>query len=418
MKDINLETRLVAASPHSDHTNTFVKDTMQKIKTQHIKTPLWQRFAQTHRLAFAALVIAIVAMVSFTGYAYAIGSDPISLIKRWIEGDKVKIEYDGRIFEHGKSRKYSDAAITAYAEMNTVNELAFKAINAFTVPKNGVEHVDDVYSRGFYEYPILASLEDINAPSDTAAIAKKYVFGDKMNPSRKLASPAVLPTKSIQLYKKGEPATLGAEDKGTLVMLFTNKYIAHTIGTDQIKQVTVYFAFALNHTVDDFVEADKANAEGLKQASDAEQPLYEPAWGGLSTTCMNNGADVCDDEKLARGEGQGLYDEPGEYGRRQNPDAIAYGEGVATQEDQPFELLQRNLQGTIVAIDDTYITLQTSSGANWRLAYPQSYRSDFAKLWGKPLQVGDKIAGMILQSVRDLDNRTVDNTHISALVRI
>jgi hypothetical protein len=418
MNDPRFDARLVAATNRrSDDTNTFVKQTMLKVSALEPAKPkpaFW-RLAFAHRVAFGIVAIVMVSMLAFTGYAYAIGSDPLSLLKRWIEGDKVKIEYDGRVFEHGKSHTYSDAAITAYAELNTVSDLAFRAMNAFTIPKDGVEHISDIYDTD-YVYPVLATIEKVEGPHIT--LAQRYLAGDKMNPSRELDTPMVTNLGSFKLYKKGEPATPTNEDKGTLVKVFVNKYIAHTIGTDRIKRVKIHFAFALSHKLQDFIEADKANAEGLKPASDAEQPLYEPGWGGISSVCLNNGADACTDGKLSTGKGEGLYDVTGEHGRRMNYDAVAYGEGVPLGESQPMDLVQRNLEGKIVAIDNTHFTLETSSGAKWRLEYPQAKRTNFAKVWGRPLAVGDRLAGMILQSVRNLDDRTADDKHMSQFVRI
>src|SRR5690348_13001346 len=140
MNNIQFDTRLVAATNRrSDDTNIFVKDVMQKIKVLHAadnmtapKQTVWQRFIclpAPQRIAMGVLAAVVVSVASFTGYAYAIGSDPVSLIKRWIEGDKVKVEYQGRQFEYNKSRNYSDAAVTALAEANTVSQLFFRAQN-------------------------------------------------------------------------------------------------------------------------------------------------------------------------------------------------------------------------------------------------------------------------------------------------
>ncbi len=429
MNDIQFDAQLIAAAPRSEDTNTFTQMTMKKIaalqpkKVSESKLVPWLQFRHSHRLAFAALLVVLVSLLTFSGYAYATGTDPITLLKRWIDGDKVKIEYDGRVFEHGRSRNYSDAAVTAYAEINTVNSLAFKAMQIFSKPRDGVEYVDDVYDPGWYEHPTIATINKVEGGN--VALTERYVLGDKMNPSHDTNNSMVLPADQIVFYSKGEPATPTTKDVGRLVMLFPQKYIAHTIGTPTLKQIKVYFSFALSHELSAFKEADKANAEGLKPAPDAEQPLYEPGWGGQSTTCFNNGADLCADGKLSRGEGQGLYGydhtiRPGDTQKHNmyNPNAIRTGEGVATQNDQPFEILRRDIEGSIVSMTASNITVKTSSGALWTLAYTQSQRTQFAKDWGSPLKVGDRLHGIILQSVRQLDSRAVDNAHIDTFIRI
>jgi hypothetical protein len=242
MNDIQFDAHLIAAAPRSEDTNTFTQHTMQKIlaiQTHKPEPKRWLRLAHTHRFAFAALVVIVASLVTFTGYAYATGTDPITLLKRWIDGDKVKIEYDGRVFEHGRTRNYSDAAVTAYAEINTVNDLAFKAMQTFSAPKNGVEYVDDVYDRSWYEHPTIASINKVEG--DTVSLTQLYMLGDKMDPSREMHSPLVLPSNQIVFYSKGEPATPKSGDAGRLVMLLPQKYIAHTIGTQTLKQVKVYF---------------------------------------------------------------------------------------------------------------------------------------------------------------------------------
>ena len=40
-------------------------------------------------------VVVVTSVIGFSGYAYAIGSDPMTLIRRWISGQTVMIDYDG-----------------------------------------------------------------------------------------------------------------------------------------------------------------------------------------------------------------------------------------------------------------------------------------------------------------------------------
>jgi hypothetical protein len=74
MKEIIFDTMLVAANPHSDHTNTFVSKTMQRIRLQDQKLPaqktgLFTRLKRLHAPAMALLVVALLALLSGVVYA-------------------------------------------------------------------------------------------------------------------------------------------------------------------------------------------------------------------------------------------------------------------------------------------------------------------------------------------------------------
>ena len=77
MKDHSFDARIVAAAPHSEHTNTFIKETMKQIK----HTPLVGRLPSHHHNGFrywlrhlskpALALIAIVAVTLVSGAVYA-----------------------------------------------------------------------------------------------------------------------------------------------------------------------------------------------------------------------------------------------------------------------------------------------------------------------------------------------------------
>jgi hypothetical protein len=424
MNDLQFDTRLVAATNRrSDDTNTFIKDTMQKIRVLHAadalttapRQTIWQKFAArpfAQRMALGTLAAIAISVITFTGYAYAIGSDPISLIKRWVEGDKIKIEYDGHTFEHGKARSYSDAAVTALAEANTVEGLAFRAKNDLQTPKDGVEYVDVPPSaQEPYEYPFFAAVTSVGS---TVNLHKVYLWGDKMNPSHDLDETIATSAGTFRYFAKGEPKTVDNTVVGQLVMVFPGTGMRHTISTNEVRKETNYFSFALSHELASFKEVARKNAV----EPGPNQPIFEPNWGGLSNICNNNGADSCDYARYSKPANQGLFVQgPVERWNSYNRDAIRFGEGVAMDGKQPENLIMRNLAGTINALDDTSITIKTSSGATWRLAYPKSNRDAFAKHFGKGLAAGDKLLGMITESIYNLNNRTISLPNIVSLER-
>src|SRR4051812_28106770 len=133
MNDIQIEVLLIgAAKTNTSTTNSFVNRTMERIQQTAPKARPKRRYGvaalRLTRPQFvwrlAALILAV-SVISFSGYAYAIDSNPIALIKRIVVGDMVKVEYKGRHFEHGKAQTYSDAAITAFAELGTIEGLYF-----------------------------------------------------------------------------------------------------------------------------------------------------------------------------------------------------------------------------------------------------------------------------------------------------
>ncbi|HSW81745.1 MAG TPA: hypothetical protein VLG40_05125 [Candidatus Saccharimonas sp.] len=416
MNDIRFETQLVAATNHrSNNIDNFVKNTMQKIRAKQPKQNFWRwlharPFGQ--QLAFGVLAAVVVSVVSFTSYAYAIGSNPVDLVKRWIEGDKIKVEYQGRTFEYGKSRNYSDAAVTALAEVNTVQGLHARAVSNLLVPKNGVEYVTPPAAQSAngveYVYPFFATVTSVDAT--TVTLHKQYVWGDKMNPSHDLDETITVPLATFRPFIKGEPAQATAS-VGQLAMIYTDDFVRHVIGTPQVNQETEYFSFVLTHQLDDI----KQVAAKGQLVDGKDGAIFEPNWGGGSDICGNNGADTCGSNPISQSNSQGLFVSkigPSQY----NPDAIQYGEEVPVNGSQPKDIIVRFVTGTITAIDDTQITVKTSSGALWHFVYTAAERAAFAKRFS-PLKVGDQLGGMALESIYNLDNRTIDNAHIMSLAR-
>ena len=432
MNDLRLDAKIVAAAKRrSDATSIFTTTVMQKIRARQaadslgrlpVRTTIWSnfmKFTRMHTLAFGLLAAVMVSIVGFTSYAYAIGSDPISLIKRWVEGNSVKIEYQDRSFEHGKDRTYSDAAVTAYAEVNTVTDLAFRAQDNLQIPKDGIEHVSlpaNIQKTIPYESPYFATITAVTG--DTVTFHSQYSWGDKMTPSKDLDKTVSVPLADFRYYDKGEPVPLTAEVVGKLTMVFPYASIRHYIGKDKVEKTTTYFSFSLSHELAAFKEASFSG--DISTQSGGTQALFEPSWGGLSQTCLNNGADTCDLNHFSKQTNQGLFVANQSGGRggssAYNPSAIAYGEGAADNA-QPQNVIPRNLEGHIVRMDASSITIKTSSGAEWQLAYSQDERIAFAKHYGNELKVGDKLAGQIVVPIYLLDLRRVEHRYLISLER-
>lgn len=414
MNDARFDAKLVAATPRrSDDTNTFVQATMRKIRILHAEdttdpAPTWFRFNR-HKLAFGVIAAAIVSVVGFTSYAYAIGSDPISLIKRLVVGDTVKIEYQGRQFEHGKNHAYSDAAVTAFAEINTVTDLAFRAQNRLYTPSGGVEYVSlppSMDPANAYQNPYFATITAVTA--DSVTLHKKYMWGNKMLSSQDLDETITVPLADFHHFVAGEPS---APDQNQLAMVFADTSIRHEIAANTSTKVVTYFSFAFNH---DLAAVKEASFTGYP-ASQAEQVLFEPSWGGINDRCLNNGADVCDINRFSKQENDGLF--PGTYESRMNAYNPA-GSWAISDSGSDSDVIPRNIMGKIVRLGATGITVRTSSGAEWELGYSQAQRTTFKHRYGYELQVGDTLVGQIAQSIYGLNSRSVDNTHIISLERI
>lgn len=436
MKDRDLEVLLLAARTRkAGEYSPFTQAVMSRIKrgqTVHRvlsgqKRGGWHnflRFLRLHKLVTAIAAIIILTVTSFSGYAYATGTDPVTLIKeikelivkREVVGNEVRATYDGREFRYDKSVAYSDIAITAFAELNAIDLLAFHADNAFTIPRDGVEHVTDPFNTQ-YNHPWIGVIERVDGES--VAIRKQYMAGNIKagDRSRHYDELVTLPGSDVSLFVEGVPADTSASAVGQLVQVYQRYYIRHWSRSDkQPAHVSHYFAFALKHSL--------AEIQAMRETTErafAEQdllPIYETYSGGLTDICMNNGADRCNVKTLTGGGGVSLYVAQGSYGyARGNPDVIAFGEMVGPGEEQPAGIIQRHVDGTITKITNKGLTIKTSSGASWTLEYSAAQQEAFNRRASRPLQVGNRLIASILESVYNLDNRFIDSSHIYEIIR-
>lgn len=426
MKD-TIETRIIDSRPQGRGNKEFVTRTLNAIKQAKTsetfgevlrttkvnqKENLFMRFVKVHRALAVGIVIVMALSLSFTGYAYASGTNPVALIRKLINGGKtVEVEYEGRKFQYGSKNNYSDAAITAYAELNTVSDLHFRASNAFQIPKDGIEHVSDPYNTK-YVYPWTGTIESVNA--QTVRIHKQYIVGDKVEPSKQVDEYIELPKERLNSYKQGEIIDSSALTSGDVVMVYQDAYLEHRSGSSsKPSSITQYFVFGLTHDLASIQEA----AQGTKGESDDTRTLFEPSWGGATNICLNNGADLCDADKQGSTDGESLYvftKSPNQP--YNNPDVIPFGEAVLDSSRAPKDLIIRNTQGKITSITNSSIVVKSSSGTFWTLDYSLSNQQSFGRNH-KPLSVGDNLVVSVVGSVNDLDNRHFDNQHIYAMQR-
>jgi len=426
MKD-NIETRIIDSRPLGRGNKDFVTRTInaveraktsetfgEVIRTTKVnqKENLLMRFIKTHRALAVGILVVIATSLSFTGYAYASGTNPVALISKLINGGKtVEVEYEGRTFQYGSKLNYSDAAITAYAELNTVSDLHFRASNAFQIPKDGIERVSDPYDTK-YVYPWVGTVESVN--SQTVKIHKQYVVGDKIEPSRQVDEHIDLPKERVSSYKRGEAVDPSAITSGSVVIVYQDKYLGHRVGSSsKPTSITHYFVFGLSHDLASIQEA----AQGTKSKSDETTTIFEPSWGGATNICLNNGADLCDPDKQGSPGGESLYvftKSPNQP--YSNPDVIPFGEGAPDSVRGTQGLILRNTQGKITSITNSSIIIKSSSGTLWTLDYDLTKQQAFNKRY-RALTLGDTLVVSVLSSVNDLDNRHFDNQHIYAIQR-
>lgn len=418
MNDIRFDTQLVAATPRrAKKSSAFTVKTMQRIRmiqAMRPPRPWWQRFLQIHKLATASIAAFIVGVIGFTGYAYANDTSPVALITRIVSGDHVETKYEGHSYVYGKNRSYSDAAITAFTELNTVRGLAERAKNSFGAPKDGYEYFDDT-TKGpeTYLYPRLATVSHPN--SATVQIHEQYLLGDKMAQSHDLDETLTITPSDIQYYAKGNPASLAVGTTDQLVASFPQRYIKHNIATNGIEHVIVYFTFTLSHPLADFKEAEQPTGDHL--GDPGNQPLFDPNWGNVPERCVNNPADTCDNNRIGRVADEGMFiSRPGDITLRTNafnPNAI----NAAGDDSWDRSLLQQNIQGRLVEMDQTGFTIRTSSRQIWHIAYDSNQQAIFAGTYS-PLKVGNVIALGAEQPIDNLNNRTLDTAHIMFMMRL
>jgi len=428
MNTTSLEQELLGTFKQQHKNEAFIAKTMQAVRrvqaqgafqtaldsTAAPKRKWWQSVG-LRRVTTTLAVLFAVSALSISGYAYASGTNPISLIRRWIVGDEVKVQYNGHTYEYGSSNNYSDAAITAYQELQQVGLLNFHAGNEFLAPHDGAEYLSPLKST--YTYPWLGTLERID--DTNVYIRQQHLMQDKMlrtSPSNELVA---IPKANLWFYmgtKRVNATTIGVHDVDKVIYVTESSYLRHEPGSHAVPtQFNEYFGYELTHSLAELEEAGQKGGQTGKT-----QPISEPGMGGYSTICNNNGADKCDGGKIGSSNGEGLYaiaSGANTMSNAYNPNSIPYGEGAPDDSRAADGYVSRDLQGHISAITDTDITIQTSSGAHWTLAYGKDQRQQFAKLH-RPLRVGDEIIGSVLSSLTDLDNRSIPGNCVSYLKRL
>ena len=441
MTNHEIDDQLAAARPAKTPVSAFTSRVMAALakpatfaspdrRTNATKWSFVMNYLSHHKITAISAAGVLLASLSLSGYAYAQGTDPVSLVKRWVTGQQVNIAYQGHTYEHGVHRSYSDAAVSAFAELQTVSSLHFKAVNAFTRPQAGFEHVSRLAPDNF-QYPRVGTITRID--STMATIQIQYLLGDKTRPSGPLDQQLSVPLAELSLYRQGEPATADRAATGNLVVFYQDPYWRHQTGSSTAPAAVVhYFAFELKHPLAAIQEADQAN-QGPLAKNTADVGLYEPSWGGISNICLNNGADSCDSQNLPTDQGQGLYtmqvhdlgpkDARGiptvlpttHLTNNHNPGVVPFSE-LAPDVPSP-DLLVRNLEGRITSLQNGTITIKTSSGALWQLTPATGLLHQFKTNWKSPLKIGDRVGGSVVCPINDLDNRSFDNAHIYALKR-
>ena len=428
--------QLASSAPIRQATSKFTDNVMTHIASlpasprRRPTINYWRNLHLPARYALIALAIVVITASSFSGYAYAVGTDPISLIRRWVEGDKVHVEYQGREFSHGKKLTYSDAAITAQAELNTVDIAHFTATNEMMRPQDGIEYVDNPALYGYENY-IVPKLAYVTKIGSTIKVHEVLTLGnDKMSRPEVVDNTYEIAADTFRYYDTLK-LTSPVDGEETLVALYQNNYLRHQIGSgDTATPVRISFAFRLTHPEKDYVEIGEVTKDTPKgpfqdwRDQDSQLlGLVEENVGSSSPLCMNNGDDTCSDgyDKFARGHGEGFYgiihDPDGHSYLKGNQNVIAQGEAVTDTTQTRKDIISRGIQGAITHINTSFVTVKTSSGSEWRLAYTQPLQEKFASWCGKKLGVGDNVAGMIYQSIHDLDNRTVGSQYIYNFVR-
>lgn len=443
MNDQELEAYLLASRPIDGVYGPFTQSIMHTIRSHylphHDKHGMWRNIldyakqSTLRRVAALAVVILVTAFIGLSGYAYANGTNPFSLIKRWVVGEQVKVTYQDpqtnkqREFSHGAKRSYSDLAVSAFAEVSLIDLLHFHAANSYTVPKNGVEYIADPF-RVEYIYPRVGTIERID--KENVVLHLTYSVGQsKMEPSRDISERITVPRAYFYYYKEGKLVAVQESLAGKLAVVYQDQYLRHKQRSgERPTPVDLYSAFVVSHSLSDIKEATTTKGSvGAKTDEELEQEIsqqdiYELGVGDWSNVCSGNGADSCP-HAFRDESGQNLFDArivSGEdYGgsTRTNPHAIAFGEGVYQHTTQTRQYQLRHIEGKISAINDDKLTVKTPSGALWTFEYPVEYQLGFATAYNQPLKVGDLLAGGIIASVYDWDRRDFASQYVYGMSR-
>lgn len=419
MNDNYLEVRLLAARPSSQDVSGFTEQVMGQIRRKRILDKLTssktkRRMLLELRYKKALLVLAIslgVFVAGVSGYAYASGTNPVSLIRRWIVGNTVKAQYQGRTYQYGKGQNYSDAAISAFAEVENVQLMDFQQENNFAIPHDGAQF----FTPPHYTYidPWIGTLEKADATS--LYIRQQLMVPDGVDKGMASGALVAIPRSSMWFYEQGKRligADLTSADLGKSIYVAETPFLRHVPGSKQVPtEANQYFVYTLVHNLPDLQAAERDTA------ADKTQVLHDPTEGAASDRCFNNAVDTCSQDISKEGKGQDLYAHAAPYNGSVggNPNCAPFGEGDPSGVSD--NLLLRDLEGRIVSIDNNGFTIRTSSGAYWTLAYAQPLQQTFAHS-SRPLRAGDDIGGAVLSPLTDLDNRQIPDSHIYDLRRL
>jgi hypothetical protein len=318
-------------------------------------------------------------------------------------------------------------AISAYAEISLVDLLHFHATHAYTVPKNGVEHISDPF-RIEYIAPRVGTIERVT--DDRVVLHLTFAPGlSKVEASRTINERITIPRAYFYYYEEGKPATVQPGSVGKLVELFQDQYLRHKQGSSKRPSpVDLYSAFVLSHPFKAIKEATttsgpvKATTEEELGQAISEQAIFELGVGGWAQVCMGNGADTCPHAFRNEQEGENFFSistTPGDYGGStpQNPNLIPFGEGVLRPTAATRQYQLRHIEGRIAKISGDKITIKTSSGALWTFQYSVEHQKLFGQVYRQPLQAGQLLAGGVVASVYDWDRRDFDNQYVLGMSR-
>lgn len=444
MSNHELEAFLLASRPPDSAYSPFTQAVIGTIRhsahrLSYEKTTVWRdtrefiRRSTLRKAVALSLIILVAAFIGLSSYAYANGTNPLSLIKRWIVGEQVKITYQDpqthrqREFSHGAKRSYSDLAVSAFAEISLVDLLHFHATNAYTVPKNGMEYIEDPF-RTDHTYPRIGTIEQVTG--DSVVVHLTYYMGlSKVEPSGSVDERITIPRIYFYYYEEGRLTTVQPGSIGKLVEVFQDQYLQYKQRSgERPAPVDLYSVFVLSHSLEAIKEATTTSGpieaktdDELNQAI-SQQDIYELGVGAWADRCLSNGADVCPHAFKNDQEGDNFFNAsitPGEYGgpSPQNPDMIPYGEAVANPTAATRQYMLRHIEGRIIKIANDRITIKTSSGALWTFQYSAENQQAFAKVYGNSLKPGQLLAGGVLASVYDWDRRDFDSQYVFGMSR-
>ena len=381
------------------------------------KQGAFMKLLHMHKVAALAVAAVTTSIIGLTGYGYASGNNPFSVIKSWVTGDSVHVSYEGQTYHYGKNMNYSDAAITAYAELNTVQKL-YSADNVLlTVPKGGIEYVDDPANTAPM-YPWVGTVKQVT--NDSLIVQKQFVIGDLASQNQDTDETITLPLGELSSSVEGKAVVMPNSAVGKVVEIYSVAYVKHRVNsTDPLQHVTHYFAYQLTHSLADIKEASK---QPLHYSDPSAQPILPDKAPSTDTNlCYNNGADTCKfPASFNATTFQGLYGDmtdptTGEFeGSRSNPSVVGVGDPNGTGPSKTSVV--RQTEGAITAITDRNFTIKTSSGANWTFAYSSALQQTFAQTHS-PLKIGDNVFAVILAPLTNLDNHTIDTAHIYQMAR-